>query len=64
MAKFPKEIFMKWEDGGSGPKYLQPYLDPKEAAVMGEKVSVAIYRLYEIHEIEGVINTKKISKSR
>jgi hypothetical protein len=64
VAKFPKQLFMKYEDGGTGDKYLGTYESATDAAVMGEKTPVAIYRLYEVHEVEGVVNTRKISKPR
>lgn len=62
--KFPNELFVKYEDGGSGPDYLGTYQTPAEAAGMGEKTKVAIYRLYEVHEIGGVVNIKRVYKPR
>ena len=62
--KFPKALYIKFEDGGTGPDYMAPYSNMMDAAEMGQKVKVGVYRLEGIQEVEGVIETRKMVRSR
>lgn len=65
MAKgFPKTLYVKVEDGGSGPDYLMPYEDAVDTAEMGKKIKVGVYTLTETVEVNGVAVTNTIAKSR
>lgn len=62
--KFPKKVFIKFEDGGSGPNYMMPYSAPIEAAEMGQKIKIGVYTLTETIEVKGVAVTNTISRTR
>lgn len=62
--KFPKNVFIKFEDGGSGPDYMLPYSAAIEAAEMGQKIKVGVYTLTETIEVKGVAVTNTISRAR
>jgi len=65
MAKaFPKTLYMKIENGGSGPDYFNAYEDVIDAAEMGEKIKVGVYVLSETQEVKGVVVTNTITKAR
>jgi hypothetical protein len=64
MAKFPKVLHVKWEDGGTGPEYLGAYDNPMDAAELGEKIKMGVYRLEGVQEVEGVIETRKTRPQR
>lgn len=62
--KFPKKVFIKFEDGGSGPDYMVPYSAVIETAEMGQKIKVGIYTLTETIEVKGVAVTNTVKRSR
>lgn len=57
--KFPKVLYVKIEDGGTGPDYLAPYKNLADAAEMGVKIRVAAYKLQGTQDVEGVVETSK-----
>lgn len=62
--KFPKNVFIKFEDGGTGPDYMNTYSAAEDTAEMGQKVKVGVYKLVETIEVKGVAITNTISKAR
>lgn len=62
--KFPKKVFIKFEDGGNGPDYMVPHSDPIDAAEMGQRIKVGVYTLTETVEVKGVAVTNTISKHK
>lgn len=65
MAKaFPKTLYVKVEDGGSGPDYLCPYEDVVDTAEMGKKIKVGVYTLTETTEVKGVAVTNTVKAAR
>lgn len=64
MPKFPKTLYAKYEDGGSGPDYIGTYDDPVYAAEMGEKIAVGVYELIETVSVKGVAVTDTLSTPR
>jgi len=62
--KFPKQIFIKFEDGGTGPDYMSAYSAAEDTAEMGQKVKIGVYALVETIEVKGVAITNTISKAR
>lgn len=63
-STFPKTLYVKVEDGGTGPDYLNPCKTLIETAEMGEKIKVGVYVLTEMVEVKGVAITNTIKKSR
>lgn len=64
MAKaFPKTLYVKVEDGGTGPDYFNPCESLVEAAEMGEKTKVGVYSLTETVEVKGVAITNTLKKT-
>lgn len=61
---FPKQIVIKWEDGGSEPAYMVPYRDLVDTAEMGQKTVVGVYTLTETVEVKGVAITNTVKKTR
>jgi hypothetical protein len=57
--KFPKVLYAKIEDGGSSPDYVGTYDNLADAAEMGRKIAVGIYKLQGIEYAEGVVETTK-----
>lgn len=62
--KFPKAIYITFEDGGSGPDYMAPNTNMMDAAEMGIKKKVGVYRLEGVQEVEGIIETRKMVRAR
>lgn len=62
--KFPKALYIKFESGGSSPDYMAPCANIMDAAEMGTKVKVGVYRLEGVQEVEGVVETRKMVRSR
>lgn len=62
--KFPKKVFIKFEDGGSGPDYMVSHGAAIDAAEMGQKIKIDVYTLTETIEVKGVAITNTISRSR
>ena len=62
MAKFPNTVFVKFEDGGTGPDYLCASADIEGMVDVGSKQKVAIYRLESMVECEGVVKTTPARK--
>ncbi len=62
--KFPKVLYVKVEDGGSGPSYLGTYENLADAAEMGVKVRIASYTLAATQDVEGVVETSKARINR
>lgn len=60
MAKYPKQVFLKYEDGGNGPDYLVAYDAAIQCAEMGNTVKVGIYKLIEVQTVKGVCITNKV----
>lgn len=61
MKKFPKKLFVKIEDGGTGPEYFNPAEDVADLMEVGQKSKIAVYQLVEVGEAKGVVisNFKK-----
>ncbi len=65
MAKaFPKTLYVKVEDGGTGPDYFGTYSAAIEAAELGEKIKVGLYTLTETIEVKGVAVTNTVKKHK
>jgi hypothetical protein len=64
MAKFPKTLYAKIEDGGTGPAYVGTYDNIMDAAEMGEKITIGVYKLEGVQYVEGVIETRKMPVKR
>jgi hypothetical protein len=65
MAKtFPKVLYVKVENGGTGPEYFNAGAAVDGLVEMGVKAKIAIYRLESTVECEGVVKTKPLSSSR
>lgn len=62
MAKFPKQVFVKWEDGGSGPNFLGTYEDSADTVMTGEKVKVGVYQLVDVLEVTGTHTLRKVRR--
>ena len=62
--KFPKTLYAKYESGGTGPEYIGTYDSLMEAAEMGEKIKIGIYKLEGVQEVEGVVEARKMSTPR
>lgn len=62
--KFPKVLFVKFEDGGTDPDYLAADSDLYALAEMGIKHKVGIYRLDEVTDVEGVVRTGQSKQVR
>jgi hypothetical protein len=54
MKAYPKQLFVKWEDGGNEPDYLIATTDVINHAVLGEKFKVGVYQLVETQDVKGV----------
>lgn len=54
MKAYPKTLFVKWEDGGNGPDYLNPVTDVADLAQIGIKTKVGVYRLVETQDVKGM----------
>lgn len=61
--KFPTTLYVKFEDGGTGPDYLNPADSLMDLAEMGVRQKVGIYKLTGTTEVEGIVSTKQ-SKAR
>lgn len=64
MAKFPKLLYVKREDGGTGPDYFSASEDAGGMVEVGEKVTMGLYVLRELRAVEGIINDSKIVSKR
>lgn len=62
--KFPKVLYVKIEDGGTGPNYLAAYDNLADAAEMSVKIRIASYTLVATQNVEGVVETSKARISR
>lgn len=54
MKAYPKKLFVKWEDGGTGPDYLNAASEVADHAVLGERIKVGVYQLVETQDVKGV----------
>jgi hypothetical protein len=61
--KFPKTLYVKVGDGGTGPDFLLPCGSVVEAAEMGKSIRVGVYTLAETTEVKGVAITNTASKT-
>jgi hypothetical protein len=59
--KFPKTVYVKFEDGGDGPDYLNIGESLIDMIRTGEKAKIAVYELKEVGDAEGVVNAPKLS---
>lgn len=59
MAKFPKEIFVKAENGGSDPDYFVNYENIEDATEMGVKNRIGVYQLVGVQTVEGIVKGYK-----
>lgn len=57
--KFPKKLFVRFQDGGSGPDYLACDDAMTSMVEVGETVKVAVYELVGTTQAEGVVQTRK-----
>lgn len=62
--KFPTTLYCKFEDGGTGPDYLNPADNMTDLAEMGVHHKVGVYKLVGITDVEGVISTGQSKKRR
>jgi hypothetical protein len=60
--KFPKTLFVKVADGGSGPDYFEAGEDTVGMVETGVKTKIAVYRLEGEVMCEGVIKTTPIKR--
>jgi hypothetical protein len=57
--KYPKNLYVKWEEPGNDQPYLNACDDMSSFVEVGEKTTVGIYKLVATQEIEGMIETRK-----
>lgn len=65
MNKFPKKLFVKYGDGGSGPDFLDPHLAIDTMVDAGQRVKVGVYELKEVVEARGsvtVVTAKPVKR--
>lgn len=62
--KYPKVLYVKIEDGGTGPDYFSASEDAGGMVEVGEKATMGLYVLRELRAVEGVINDNKIVRKR
>lgn len=62
MKKFPKMLFVKREHDDTT-DYFVPHENVLDAATLGEKMKVGVYKLIGTQEIEGVVSTRHMQKA-
>ena len=62
MKKFPKTLCVKQDKDGDS-TYFVPYENVLDAAELGIKVKIGVYKLVGTQEIEGVVETRKMQMS-
>lgn len=55
--KFPKVLYVKVEDGGTGPDYFNPDESLLNLTEMGTRHTIGIYKLTGTTVVEGVVST-------
>lgn len=55
--KFPAVLYVKFEDGGTGPDYLMSADSLIDLTEMGQRCKVGIYKLTGTTMVEGVVST-------
>jgi len=61
MAKqFPKVLYVRVRDGGTGPDFLDASESRTGMVDTGEKVQIATYQLVGLEEASGVVATRKL----
>lgn len=61
--KFPKKLFVKIADGGTGPDYFEADDGVAGMVEVGEKTNIAIYQLVETVTCEGMVKTSSQRRS-
>lgn len=65
--KFPKQLFVKIGNDGSGNEYFDPHRSVDTMVDAGEKAKVGIYQLREVVEAQGsvtVVKTRPVKRKR
>lgn len=65
--KFPKNLYIKIGDDGSGNEYFDPHRSPDTTVDAGEREKLGVYQLVEVVEATGsvtVVSTKPVRKRR
>lgn len=60
--KFPKKLFVKIADGGTGPDYFEADDGVIGMVEVGEKSKIAIYQLVEVVTCEGLVKTSSTAR--
>jgi len=65
--KFPKELFVKIGNDGSGNEYFDPHRAIDTTVDAGERAEIGVYELRNIVEARGsvtVVTTKTVKRNR
>lgn len=56
--KFPKTMFVKIGDGGTGPDYFVADEGLNGMVEVGETEKIAVYKLSHVEDVEGLVRVK------
>lgn len=62
--KFPKKLFVKIANGGTGPDYFEADDGVIGMVEVGEKSDIAIYELVDVVQCEGLVKTSSKPRRR
>ncbi len=62
MAKLPKRVFVYWETGSDGSRWLEAETSLEKCAEKGKKRIVGEYELVQTYETELVVSSEVVSK--